>query len=89
MPLVSPDPAGNVVSDPTPPSALVSAPIRAVPVALVSPAFREELSAPVSELSAPVVSVAPTRPGLALVSTPAPPVYPDVSGRATPAEDVS
>jgi hypothetical protein len=44
----------------------------------------------VSMAPPPVVSIAPTAPGRALVSTPpAPVVYPEVSGRVGVVEDVS
>ena len=61
---------------------VVSVPSVSIPV-VSAPA----VSAPI--VSTPIVSIAPTRPGRALVSTPAAPEYPDVSGRATPAEEVS
>jgi hypothetical protein len=67
------------------PAPVLSVPVLSVPVLRVSAPVR---AAPLA-LSAPAESVAPIRPGLALVSTPPTPVYPDVSGRATPAEDVS
>jgi hypothetical protein len=102
MPLVSLEPSGPVLSaSARPGAAMVSAPVRVLLLVLplVRPLVLSRLvvsvpsvsmrvvSAP--DVSAPVVSIAPTRPGRALVSTPAAPEYPDVSGRATPADDVS
>jgi hypothetical protein len=65
----------------------VSVPSVSVPSVSMPVVSAPALSAPI--VSAPVVSIAPTRPGRALVSTPAAPEYPDVSGLATPAEDAS
>jgi hypothetical protein len=79
MPLVSP-PAGAMLSLTAPPAPEVSEPVPAAPGVILL----DDVS------TAPVVSVAPTRPGRALVSTPpAPAVYPEVSGRVGDVEDVS
>ena len=66
---------------------VVSVPSVSMPVVSAPAVSARIVSAGI--VSAPVVSIAPTRPGRALVSTPAAPEYPDVSGRATPAEEVS
>jgi len=93
MPLVSLEPSGPVLSaSARPGAAMVSAPVRVLLVLSRLVVSVPSVSMPVVSapaVSAHVVSIAPTRPGRALVSTPAAPEYPDVSGRATPADDVS
>jgi hypothetical protein len=77
MPVVSAAPGAPVLSVTVSPGALSVPPVALVSAEALSPAPNR------------TVSVASTRPGLALVSTPPAPVYPAVSGRATPAEDES